>query len=267
MKRVIKGNIIAYFVLLSIVITTMIIIKTQIIERKLPERDYNVISNDTLRIVTNIYYDENIDGITFINYELADLIGEESGLIYKIDTINSISESITHLNNNTFDIIARPIVATSDSKNNLLFTNIFKQRKNSLVVIQREDGNIKTNLDLVQKNISIIDDAGIQLIIENIAYEIGDSIYIDVKRNCSIEQLIAMVADSTIEYTVCTDVMAKRMREFFPQLDVNTKISVPVTQAWAVRHSSPTLRDSLNVWLERVKNSNKYKDLMNKYGF
>ena len=76
-----------------------------------------------------------------------------------------------------------------------------------------------------------------------------------------------MVADSSIDYVVCGRAVAKRMKEFLPQIDIATKISIPIPQAWGVRHDSPVLKDSLNIWLERVKNSNKYKAILNKYGF
>ncbi|MBO5720253.1 MAG: transporter substrate-binding domain-containing protein [Bacteroidales bacterium] len=267
MKRVIKGNIISYFILLAITISTMVFIKRCNINQAYTKRDYNEIANDTLRFITNIYFNDTIEGSTLINYELAELIGDESGLTYKIDTLNSLTESITLLYSNKYDIIARPIFATTKSKEELLFSNEISNKDNNLVVVQRIDGNIKSNLDLARKTVSIIDDESINMIIENIAYEIGDSIYADIKHNCSVEQLITMVNDSTIDYAVCGIAMAKRMKEFLPQIDIDTKISIPIPQAWGVRLSSPILRDSINIWLEKAKTKDKYKNIMNKYEF
>ncbi len=265
MKRVIKGNIITYFVLLVVAITAMILIKSFSINTS--HRDYMEISADTLRIVTNAYFNDNIDATSLINYELAEIIGEESGLPFKIDTINSLTESITLLNNNRYDIIARPIFTTTTSKEKLMFCNSFSNTNNNLVVVQRLDGGIKNNLNLAKKTVSIVDDESVKMVINNIAYEIGDSIHTNIWHNRSAEQLIIMVADSTIDYAVCGITIAKRMKEFLPQIDIDTKISIPIPQAWGVRHSSPILRDSLNLWFERVKNKGKFKTLMNKYGF
>lgn len=267
MKRVIKGNIISYFILLAMAVTAMILIKKCAIDGAYSQRDYNEICDDTLRIVTNVYFNDVIEGSTLINYELASLVGKESGLVYKIDTINSLSESVELLNAKRFDIIARPIFTTTKSKESLLFSNTFSKCDNNLVVVQRKDGDIKNNLDLAKKTVSIVNDESIKMIINNIAYEIGDSVYTNIIDNRSTEQLIIMVADSTIDYVVCGKTIAKRMKEFLPQVDIDTKISIPIPQAWGVRHSSPILRDSLNVWLDRVKKSDKYKLLMNKYGF
>ena len=267
MKRVIKGNIITYFILLALAITAMILIKRFCLGNSYSQRDYEEISTDTLRFVTNIYFNDSIEGSSLINYELAELVGEESGLRYKIDTINGLTESIELLNSNQFDIIARPIFTTTKSKEKLLFSNTFGKGDNNLVIVQRQEGNIKNNLDLAKKTVSIVDDESIKMIISNIAYEIGDSIYTNVKHNFSTEQLIVMVADSSIDYVVCGRAVAKRMKEFLPQIDIATKISIPIPQAWGVRHDSPVLKDSLNIWLERVKNSNKYKAILNKYGF
>lgn len=265
MKRVIKGNIISYLILLAIAIMAMVSVrKCDSIEIN-STRDYNEIKSDTLRIVTNIFHNEECANL--VNYELAKLIGEESGLRYKIDTINSLAKSITLLNSNNYDIIARPIYATTELKDNLLFSDIIHHENNNLVIVQRKDGEIKTNLDLAKKVINIIDDQSISMIINNIAYEIGDSIQIVVKPNCSNEQLIAMVADSTIDYAVCSNRIAKQMKNILPQIDVSTKITIPLPQAWAVRHSSPILKDSLNVWLEEIKKSEKYIQLMNNLNF
>lgn len=265
MKRVIKGNLILYFIILVIVVLTMSLIKRCIIEPKHPTRDYNEIANDTLRFVTNIYFDDISGSATLLNYEFAELIGNESGLVYKIDTVNSVSESIELLNLNDFDIIARPIFTTAESKNRVLFSDAISQ-ENELVVVQRNDGEIKNNLDLGKKEISIIDDEGIKLIVNNIAYEIGDSINTNIEQNCSAEQLITMVADSTIDYAICGSAIAKRMKQFIPDINIDTKISIPLPQAWGVRLTSPILKDSLNLWIERVKISGKYRLLLNKYG-
>ena len=265
MKRVIKGNIIIYFILLAMAVTAMITIK-RCAFNTYSQRDYNEISEDTLRLVTDVYFSDITEGSTLINYELASLVGDESGMIYKIDTINSLTESIGLLNKNKYDIIARPIFTTTISKESLLFSNTFSKSDNNLVVVQRKDGDIKNNLDLAKKTVYFVDDESIKLIVNNIAYEIGDSIYTNVIDNISTEQLIIMVADSTIDYVVCGKSIAKRMKEFLPQINIDTKISIPIPQAWGVRHSSPILRDSLNVWLDRVKKSDKYKTLMNKYG-
>ena len=267
MKRVIKGNIITYFILLIMAVTAMVLIKRYSTNTTLPQRDFNEISDDTLRFVTKVYINDASEISSLINYELASLIGEESGMNFKIDTISSLLQSIELLNSNKCDIIARPIFTTTKSKESLLFCESFSKNDNNLVVVQRQDGGIKNNLDMAKKTVSITDDESIMMILNNIAYEIGDSIYTNVRDNRSTEQLIIMVADSTIDYVVCGKSIAKRMKEFLPQIYINTKISIPIPQAWGVRHSSPILRDSLNIWLERVKNNDKYKILMNKYRF
>ena len=87
------------------------------------------------------------------------------------------------------------------------------------------------------------------------------------ERDFGSDHLINKVFEHKIDYVVCGRSAAKRMKEFLPQIDITTKISIPIPQAWGVRHNSPILRDSLNIWLERVKNSDRYKAILNKYGF
>lgn len=265
MKNLLKGNIIIYIALLVLSILVMVMIK-KCVTLSPSQRDFNEITNDTLRFVTQFYMHNDLEGVALAHYELAELIGEESGLIYKIDTINSLAESIALLNMNNYDVIARPIFATTENKKSLLFTNPISDQ-NRLVVVQRNEGEIKRNFDLAGKEVHIIDDEGIELIIGNMAYEIGDSIHIIKEHNCSTEQIIVMVADSTFDYAICGLIAAKRMKKYIDNINIDTEISVPLPQAWGVRQNSPTLKDSLDVWIERVKKSGKYKTLMNKYGF
>ena len=56
-----------------------------------------------------------------------------------------------------------------------------------------------------------------------------------------------------------------KLIERMNELDIQTDISFTQLQAWAVRKSSPILRDSLNVWLKRVHDNGLYDKLYKQY--
>ena len=74
-----------------------------------------------------------------------------------------------------------------------------------------------------------------------------------------------MVAKGDIDFAVCDQQIAQLAQQRMNELDIQTDISFTQLQAWAVRKSSPILRDSLNVWLKRVHDIGLYDKLYKQY--
>ena len=74
-----------------------------------------------------------------------------------------------------------------------------------------------------------------------------------------------MVAKGDIDFAVCDQQIAQLAQQRMNELDIQTDISFTQLQAWAVRKSSPILRDSLNVWLKRVHDNGLYDTLYKQY--
>jgi membrane-bound lytic murein transglycosylase F len=52
---------------------------------------------------------------------------------------------------------------------------------------------------------------------------------------------------------------------YYPNLDINTVLSLPQQIAWAVRTNSPELLKTTNAWLKESKRSGVFKVIYNKY--
>lgn len=269
-----KKQFILYVVLLALASTTMVLLwnlKTQ--SAPVLPRDYAEIRQEgILRIVTEYnqsgYYIAG-DTIEGFQYELSQAIADLSGLEVQTHLEMSLAESFQELSDNRCDIIARNIPITSEIKENYLFTDpiIF----NKQVLVQRKPNAnkgkqpVRNQLDLAQKTLYIPKDSPAKLRLRNLEHEIGDTIYVVEDELYSSEQLVIMVAKGDIDYAVCDQQTALLSSRQLPEIDIQTDISFTQLQSWAVRKDSPALRDSLNTWFARIKESGLYDKIYKRY--
>lgn len=269
------GALLIYGIIILIAAISIITAKLFFSDEDLkPERDYGVIAEDTLRIVTDLYPVENLErvvgSVSEFHYDLAELVGKESGLNFVIVVENSLAKSLEGLEKGEFDIIARPIIVSDLSKEKFLLSDGLNADKQ--VVVQRKsrynDGKpvIESVVGLAGKEVHIPDDETVGMILENLSMEIGDSIFVCMEKDCGVEQIVTMVAEGEIDYAVCDFTTAKKMARYLKQIDISLPVSFEMQQSWGVRKESPVLRDSLDLWMERVKNKRDFRRLLNKYG-
>ncbi|WP_283388527.1 transporter substrate-binding domain-containing protein [Barnesiella viscericola] len=235
-------------------------------------RSFEEIEADgVLRIVTDYtplsYYLQG-DSLTGFDYELARMVGQRSGLAIEITPEVNLSKSIEGLERGQYDIIARQLPVTSEIKEELAFT--VPIQLNRQVLVQRKDNPshkklIRNQLDLARETLYIVSDAPTRLRINNLAREIGDTIYIQEEETYGAEQLIMMVATGEIEFAVCDKAIAQQMSKDYPQLDCNTDISFTQFQSWALRKNDSILLDSLNKWITDTQQEDRYKKLYDSY--
>ncbi|HJG89872.1 transporter substrate-binding domain-containing protein [Barnesiella viscericola] len=235
-------------------------------------RSFEEIKADgVLRIVTDYtplsYYLQG-DSLTGFDYELARMVGQRSGLAIEITPEVNLSKSIEGLERGQYDIIARQLPVTSEIKEELAFT--VPIQLNRQVLVQRKDNPshkklIRNQLDLARETLYIVSDAPTRLRINNLAREIGDTIYIQEEETYGAEQLIMMVATGEIEFAVCDKAIAQQMSKDYPQLDCNTDISFTQFQSWALRKNDSILLDSLNKWITDIQQEDRYKKLYDSY--
>lgn len=264
---------VVYMILLAVVLVAMFQLFQFNKEKPVLPRDYPEIKKEgILRIVTEYnqsgYYVAG-DTIEGFQYELSQAIAKLSGLEVQTHLEMSLAESFRELSDNTYDVIARNIPITSDIKENYLFTEPIVLNKQVLVQRTEEANNgiqpIRNQLDLAQKTLYIPKDSPARLRLQNLAHEIGDTIYVEEDELYSSEQLAIMVAKGDIDYAVCDLQIAKISKENLPEIDIDTDISFTQLQSWAVRKDSPILLDSLNSWLSQIKESGLYKQIYKRY--
>lgn len=264
---------VVYIVLLAGVLITMFRLYSSREVASVAPRDYPEIKEEgILRMVTEYnqsgYYVAG-DTIEGFQYELSQAIATLSGLEVQTTLEMSLAESFRLLSENHCDVIARNIPITSEIKENYLFTEPIVFNKQVLVQRTEEANNgikpIRNQLDLAQKTLYIPKNSPALLRLQNLAHEIGDTIYVKEDELYSSEQLAIMVAKGDIDYAVCDQQIARISQGNLPEIDIDTDISFTQLQSWAVRKDSPILLDSLNSWLSQIKESGLYDQIYKRY--
>lgn len=260
-----------YLILLAMVVVTMFSLwesSHQPIVRDYPEIEKEGVLRVTTEYSPTSYYIDG-DSILGLQYELCQAIAKVSGLEVQLNLEMSLTKSFHDLESGEIDVIARNIPITTENKELYLFTDPIWLNKQVLVQrTEKANGGIKpihNQLMLGQKTLYLPKGSPALLRIHNLEEEIGDTIYTHEDELYSDEQLIIMVAKGDIDFAVCDQQSAKKMKERFPQIDISTDISFTQLQSWAIRKESPILLDSLNLWLRKAKESDKFKKIFQHY--
>ncbi len=209
-------------------------------------------------------------------YELLQEFADYLDLELEILTENDLHVSFEMINKGDADLMALNLSINNQRKEFIRFSAPIGQTRQ--VLVQRRPDNwlqmtmddldselVRNQLDLAGKTVYVQSGSSYAQRLKNLQDEIGDSINI-VEVPMEVEELITLVANKEIDYTVCDENVGKVNRTYHTNLDVNTPVSFPQNYAWAVRKSgSDELVTSLNTWINTYKKSHNYALLYSKY--
>jgi membrane-bound lytic murein transglycosylase F len=209
-------------------------------------------------------------------YELLQRFCQFLKVSLKITVISGVEEAIDRLNRGEGDVIAFPLTITRERKRYLEFTNA--HFSTSQVLVQRkpegwrdnptaaEKKMIRQPAELIGKEIHVMRQSAFKERLENLSDEIGGEILIkEDSSDAETESLIRQVANGLIDYTVTDQTLALVNATYYPNLDVNTIVSLPQQIAWAVRQNSPDLLAKANEWLVKNKKDGTLRIIYDKY--
>jgi membrane-bound lytic murein transglycosylase MltF len=258
---------------LPVVVLIMMGVLFHIQSGKMLHRDYPEIKQEgILRMVTEYDmsgYFVSGDSIKGFQYELSKEIAKLSGLEVLIDLEMSLEKSFEGLLSKKYDIVARNIPTTSELKEHYAFTDPIVL--NRQVLVQRSSAYnhginpLRNHLELAGKTLYISEGSPVMLRLQNLQHEIGDTIHVVEKPLYSSEQLIIMVAKGDIDFTVCDLHVAQNSQKRLPEIDIDTDISFTQLQSWVLRKNSPALLDSLNHWLNILRDNGQFDKIYQKY--
>lgn len=230
-----------------------------------------IIKKDTLTILTlyssTSYFIYRGDEMGY-DFELAKDYAESLGLNLKVVVAENINKLEEMLLRGEGDLIAYEIPEISNYKDSLIFCG--RKTENYQVLVQRTDKEkplIKDVTDLAGDSIYIIKNTRYEDRLYNLNEEIGGGIsIIPISQDTIVsEDLIEMVSKGEIPYTVVDNELAKLNKTYYSNIDVSLQISFPQRLAWAVRHDSPLLADSLNNWFRENQSKQSYKAIAKRY--
>lgn len=210
-------------------------------------------------------------------YELLKSFTDYLGVKLEIKIINDLNSSFKCINEKECDLIALGLTITKERSKEVNFSDPLSQTRQ--VLVQRKPKNwrkmrtmdkinsflIRNPLDLAGKTIHIQKNTIFLTRLENLSDEIGADINIVEHAEATVEELITMVANGEIEYTISDEYIALVNQKYNPDVDVKTAISFPQNIAWAVKSGSTGLLDTINTWLREYNESRTSVYVYNKY--
>ena len=212
------------------------------------------------------YFDYRGEPMGF-QYELARQFAESQGLKLNIKTARTAQELVHMLLKGEGDLIAYPLPVTKEFKDSVWFCG--EDIITHQVLVQRNGSKKKplTNVtELIGKEVYAKPGKYINRLI-NLDKELGGGILIHQVDNDSIstEDLIAKVANGEIDYAVCDNDLARLNKTYYPNLNIQLALSFDQRASWAVRQTSPILRDTVNRWHDENITSPTYRASIKRY--
>lgn len=245
------------------------------------ERDLNEIEEEgTLRAITifspTSYFLYRGRPLGF-EYELLERLAAHLELKLEIIVAENMDSLFAMLNRGEGDIIAYGMTITEPRQEIVNFTHYHFQSHQ--VLVQRKPRNwrkmklheidrelITNPLDLIGKKVHVRKNSSYYERLVNLQQEIGGEIIIEpISGDITTDEIIEMVVNGEIDYTVADNNIAAVNKTYFPILDIDTRISFPQRIAWAVRKNSPKLLKAVNKWIDGMKEETDYYVIYNKY--
>jgi membrane-bound lytic murein transglycosylase F len=208
-------------------------------------------------------------------YELLQQLANHLSVRLEVRVSKSLNESFALLRTGEADLIAQNLTVTKDRLQMVDFTEPLLQSRQVLVQRKPKDWQKMTARDLEARMIAsptqlkgvavyVMRGSSAASRLRNLSEEIGGDINI-MEVDESPEQLIGLVSEGELPYTVCDEIIARVNSRYYPDLDIDVPVSLQQNMAWAVRKGSTTLLEELNTWMSDFKQTKKYKALYAKY--
>lgn len=210
-------------------------------------------------------------------YELLKHLCRHLGVELEVKVAEDMDRIIDMLLKGEGDLISYGMAVTSERQQKLAFTEAYTKTHQALVqrkpegwrtmrLDEIESALIRDPLDLVGKTVCVRRDSAYYGRLKNLMGEIGGTI--DIKPapgHLGVEDLIRMVSDGEIDYTVADYNIAAINATYYQNIDINTSISFNQRIAWALRKTSPNLLAEIDAWIREMKKSSDYYVIYNRY--
>jgi membrane-bound lytic murein transglycosylase F len=210
-------------------------------------------------------------------YELLQRLAKHLNLELEIKISSDLDMLLTHLARGKADLIAYGLAITDERKKIASFTDylylteqVLVQKKpkhwRKMTLDNINKSIIQNPLQLIGDTVSVRKNTSYFERLTNLSKEMGGEIVIDtLKGNLSTAEIIKMVVDNKIKYTIADKNLASINASYFPILDTNVPVSFSQRIAWAVRPNSPELLNATNSWIKQYRKNPEYNVIYNKY--
>ncbi len=125
---------------------------------------------------------------------------------------------------------------------------------------------IRNPTKLIGKEVYVKKSSAFKERLVHLSEELGGGILIkEDSADAETESLIQKVATGEVKYAVADFALAQVNSLYYPNIDINTQLSLPQQIAWGVRKNSPELLKSINQWIAKIKKNSIHQVLYDKY--
>ncbi len=210
-------------------------------------------------------------------YELLQRLVKHLNLKLEIVVSDNLDTQFEVLNRGDVDLIAHGMTITNQRKWEVDFTeHLFLTKQ---VLVQKKPDNfrkmswstlqknvIDDPLDLIGDTVSVRKNSSYVERIVSLANEIGGEIYIDtLDSKLSTGEIIDMVVEGKIKYTIADENLAKINASSNPILKIDVPISFSQRIAWVTRKKSKNFKKLVNDWILSERKNLDYFVIYNKY--
>lgn len=210
-------------------------------------------------------------------FELLERFAEYMEVELEIIVVKNMDELILNLNEGKADILAYGLAMTKERQKKVAFTD-YLYLTHQVLVQKKPDNYLKLNWKNIDKSIihdsmgllgdtvSLRESSSYKNRISNLSDELGGEIHINtLPGELATDEIIKMVVDGEIKYTIADNNIAQIMASYYPILDIKVPISFSQRIGWATRKNSKKLLDTTNTWLKLFKKEVAYNVIYNKY--
>ncbi|WP_233702491.1 MltF family protein [Hyunsoonleella flava] len=210
-------------------------------------------------------------------YELLQRLAKDLNLKLEIVVSNDLDSQFEVLNRGDVDLIAHGMTVTNQRKWEVDFTEylyltkqVLVQKKpdnfRSLSWKQLEKAIIHSPIELIGDTVSIRKNSAYSERLKSLSNEVGGQIVIDTLDSAlSTGEIMEMVANGEIKYTIADENLAKINASNLPVLDISVPISFSQRIAWVTRKKSKHLRKAVNAWILKHRKTTIFRVIYNKY--
>lgn len=210
-------------------------------------------------------------------YELLKKLAKDLDLELEITVSRDLDNHFDVLNSGEVDIIAQGMTITNQRKWEVDFTEYLYLTKQ--VLVQKKPDNyrrlgwkslekslIKDPIELIGDTVSIRKNSSYYERIQSLSNELGGTIHIDtLDSSLSTGEIIDMVANGEVKYTIADENLARINASYRPILNIEVPISFTQRIAWVTRKKSKNLTKAINDWILKNRKTVDYQVTYNKY--
>ena len=199
-------------------------------------------------------------------YERISNFAKDKNIKVKFVIAKNMESMIAMLDSGKIDVIAYEIPITAEYKD--LVLNCGTENITHQVLVQPKSDSLITDVtQLIGKDVWVEKNSKYESRLRNLDNEIGGGIEIHTISEDSLitEDLIDLVSDGKITYTIVDSDIAKLNSTYYDNIDISMSVSFPQRSSWAVRLNDKWLADSINEWSRLAKSKDEYKNVLKRY--